>query len=1480
MNARWKTILVAASGFAGVLLAILALNQWVIQPAFKRLEQSHALEDGERTRQVIADELQQLDRLLQYWSEQHDIRAFIAHRDPAFIRAQFDDWQKLERTLHLNFSAIADRSGRILYQGGYDSELGGDFTLTAFFGPAPSIQPYLQTVLASEQPRLGLLNTEQGLLLLASRPLLTTQDGESVQGVLVFGRRLNASLLRSLAARTQVAFELLPSNDSRLSPVERDYFRTLQPGEAAVRPGPDGTPFVYRMLTDLADRPAALIRVPVWQEISATAAHTGHTLISVLGLAALLTLLTGAYLFSRFGPGSAPTGDTVAWITALLTILIGSVLTTGLFLEARQQSEDALAYRFQRSATEKARFLIKQLEDSLRYLDVVKQFFTTSEYVSRAEFHRFVTPILEYSGFQAIEWLPRVTGAQRAEFERAARQDGLTDFQFTEPGADDAVVRAAERDEYFPVYYLEPLAGNRKALGFSPAPSHPARGAVLVQARDSGQIALSERYILVQDLDRQPSVLAFDPVYETTEVTDTEQRRQRLKGFVLGVIRIGDLVDKTLPNTKPQGLILRLVDLSAEQDQQLLFASSASPDLPQTTDGAILHYQQNFPLADRWWRIDIQPDATFLARNTERAYRWIPVTGILITALASLYLFTVVSQRRRAEALVMARTAELRAAHQYTQTVLDTLSDTVFVNDARSGRIIDVNRRMSEMYGYSREEALTLQVGQLSLGTPPYSHDEAWAWLSKAREEGPQTFEWVAKRRSGEMFWVEVNVRFTTIDQRERFVISVRDIAERKAAEQALRASEDKFRRIVENAPLGFHLYRLEANDRLVFIDANLVADAILKIHHADLVGRSIEEAFPSLVHTEIPAIYRRLARDGGVQHWDYVRYRHAALNGDFEVTAFQTAPGMVAIAFIDITERRRTAKRQRLATAVFEAAREAIVVTNAKGHIVAVNPAAVFLSGYTETELLGQSVRKFQFARPAMAYYHAIRQAVARDGGWQGEVRVRCRDGQSLLLVTVSTVRDEANPLSHYVIIATDITRQKEAERRIEHLAYYDALTDLPNRALLAQRAELALALAARRHEEVAVMFLDLDRFKDINDSLGHAEGDELLVQVAHRLRQLIRETDTVCRLGGDEFVLLLPDTGQTGAAHLAKKLLTGFRQPYTVGGHHLQITTSVGIALYPHDGATFTELLKNADAALYQTKQEGRDDWMFYTREMNVATFERLLLESQLRKAIGREQLCAYFQPKIRLDDGRLAGAEALIRWLHPEHGLIPPQRFIAVAEASDLIVELGDWMLAEACRQLVAWRAMGLPLVTISVNLAARHFRDPGFIDRIDQLLVAHDLTAALLELELTESSLLEIGARMTDTLSALERLGVGLAVDDFGTGYSNLNYLKHLPLTALKIDQSFVRNLVSDPDDRTLGATIIALGHNLGLQVVAEGVETEEQRRILLEQGCDFAQGYLFDAPMPAGRFVHWLRSESETSGTAGETGKTGEAKDSD
>ncbi|MDS4020287.1 MAG: EAL domain-containing protein [Candidatus Competibacter sp.] len=447
------------------------------------------------------------------------------------------------------------------------------------------------------------------------------------------------------------------------------------------------------------------------------------------------------------------------------------------------------------------------------------------------------------------------------------------------------------------------------------------------------------------------------------------------------------------------------------------------------------------------------------------------------------------------------------------------------------------------------------------------------------------------------------------------------------------------------------------------------------------------------------------------------------------------------------------------------------------------------------------------------------------------------------------------------------DITQHKRAENRIRYLAHHDPLTDLPNRALLAERAAMALALASRHQNTLAILFFDLDGFKDINDSLGHEAGDVLLKQVAARLKAILREVDTLARLGGDEFIVLLPDVGRNGAAQVADKTLTLLREPVELGGHRLAVTSSIGISLYPHDGASFETLLKNADTAMYRAKHEGRNRFKFYDTRMNAEILDRLTLLAALRKGIQTGQLRTHFQPKARLADGAVVGAEALVRWHHPEQGLLLPDRFIPMAKETDLIVAIGEWVLDDVCRHLTAWRDAGLPELTVAVNLAARHFREPRLVDHLATLLARHDLPPARVELELTESTLLDVGRETQVVIESLRKIGFHLVIDDFGAGYSSLVYLKNLPFSSLKIDQSLVHDLENDANDRAITEAMVALSHIMGLAVVAEGVETERQRQILLEQGCEFVQGNLLSPPLPAEAFVEWLVDRGGESGGA-------------
>ena len=1464
MSASLRAILTALAGFAAVLLVIWGVDHRIVQPAFVALERTQALEDSGRARAAIQSELRQLDSVSSDWAVWDDAYAFADNRNPVFIQSNLGDWQVLEKNSRLNLCLIFNRDGQLLYSGGYDSNLGKTVLPAAFAGESPAIWTALQPGLEQEQAHTGLLLTENGLLLLAARPILTTQGTGPARGLLVFGRFLDKALLQTLVRQTQVAFDLWPATDPRLAPEERDYLTTLQVGEPVLRPGPAGALLVYELLPDWTGQPAGLLRTPIRQDISTTARRTGQTLVATLGLMALALLLGGAYLRTRSERAAATEWSGTAWGAAALVLLIGLSLTYGLFVEWRQRSQHNLTRDFHSAAAEQTERVITTIQSSLEALNAVRHFFEGAGTVSRQQFRDFVTPILEQHPFRALEWLPRVPRDQRSVYEAAARQDGLEGFQFTEPDAEGRLTPAADRAEYFPVYYLEPRAGNAVALGFAPGPAHPARGAALEQARDHGQLAATGRYVLVQEPTsiQRFSILMFAPVYDgPVAKPEVEERRAQLRGFVLGVIRVGDVVSDALRASEPGQLMFRLLDLTADREQRWLYDHPSSTNL-QTAAAANGHFHQDFDLADRIWRIEVTPSAAFVARHHDLTYRWVPATGGLLTLLTALYLFTLIAQRQGAEKLVAARTAELQTSEERYRIVALMTGQMIYDYDCQTGRIQWAGA-IAALTGQDAEAFAPVDIEAWAERIHPEDRPDTLNRLRQAMEAGaPYEVEYRFACGDGAYRRIADHGAFLLDERRmaTRMLGAMQDITVRREAEAALSARERRFRAMIEHAPDGIVLF----NETLRY--------ASPAVEH--LLGYTPEEAmaldFDHSTHPEdLPSLLSLLSdlqgQPGRVVVTQY-RFRHK--DGSWRwlestISNLIAEPSVEALVFNfrDITDRWHTEARQRLAAAVFEAAREAIFVTDADGKIIAVNPAFTMLTGYVEAEVRGRTPRLLWADRQPEVFFQDMLRTVARTGVWQGEFWARRQDGERrAALGSLGAVRDATGRILHYVGIATDITIQKAAEQHIERLAYYDALTDLPNRALLMQQAELALALAARRRISLAVLFLDLDRFKEVNDALGHSAGDVLLTQVAARLQALVRVEDMVCRLGGDEFVLLLPEADQEGALRVANKVLAALRQPFAVAGHALSATASVGIALYPHDGADFAELLKNADVALYRAKHAGRNTQMFYDRAMNVAAVERLVLETELRQAIAAGQLCAHYQPKVRLIDGALVGAEALVRWQHPARGLIPPGQFIPMAEVSDLIVALGDWMLGEVCRQLAAWRRQGRPPLTVAINLAARHFRQPGLADHLHGLLEAHGLPAQALELELTESALLETGAETAANLAQLEQLGVGLALDDFGTGYSCLSYLKHLPLDALKIDQSFVRELVTDPADRAIAATIVALGHHLALAVVAEGVETEEQRRLLIEQGCDLAQGYLFDRPLPAEAFAAaWLAS---------------------
>ncbi|WP_051906953.1 PAS domain S-box protein [Methylomarinum vadi] len=559
-----------------------------------------------------------------------------------------------------------------------------------------------------------------------------------------------------------------------------------------------------------------------------------------------------------------------------------------------------------------------------------------------------------------------------------------------------------------------------------------------------------------------------------------------------------------------------------------------------------------------------------------------------------------------------------------------------------------------------------------------------------------------------------------------------------------------------------------------------------------------------------------------------------------------------------DISARKLSEERLRLLASVFDSSHESIIITDASLNIVAVNKAFTEMTGYTAEESIGQHVRLLKSGLHNNAYYKAMWKHINEWGYWQGELWVRHKAGDSYpSLSAISAVRSEIGEITHYVKLAADITQHKESEQRIQQLAYYDALTGVPNRILMREQAQKAFALAERNNTELALFFIDLDRFKNINDSLGHVFGDQLLQMVAERLYNVVRDTDTVCRLGGDEFLLLL-SADSSIAARVARKLLAVVCEPYSIAEHSLQITCSIGIGIFPKDGITFEELLKNADIAMYKAKDSGRNSFHFFSMEMNAYAMERLKLENALRQAIANNELSLHYQPQINLSRGELIGMEALLRWQHPEMGSISPAKFIPIAEETGLIVAIGEWVLKEACRQNRAWQEADLTEVTVSVNLSVRQFSHGNVLQTIGNILRDTGLPASCLEIEITESILVQDVKKTLNILNELKVMGVKIAVDDFGTGYSSLSYLKRFPLDKLKIDQSFVRDLVTNQDDQVIATATINLGHALNLVVIAEGVESEAQLEVLGALGCDEAQGYFFGKPMPAAEMEQFLK----------------------
>jgi len=663
------------------------------------------------------------------------------------------------------------------------------------------------------------------------------------------------------------------------------------------------------------------------------------------------------------------------------------------------------------------------------------------------------------------------------------------------------------------------------------------------------------------------------------------------------------------------------------------------------------------------------------------------------------------------------------------------------------------------------------------------------------------------------------------------------------------------------------------------FWDWNIRDNTLYRLGANQLLGQGSREELSTddwrthSIHPEDLPRVQKLLQEHIVGHSDVFESEHRIRNARGEWVWVRSrgkvverdsagSPLRMAGTARDITVIRRAERERRVALEVLRSMSEAVAVIDLDFRFISVNPAFSRITGYSEEEVIGQNSRLLDSSQHSAEFYRRVRDVLERTGHWAGEMWQKRKDGEEFLgWIEMSEVRDAMGLRSHFVAVVNDITDKKRAEQELRYLANYDTLTGLPNRALLSERLGRAIVRARRQETRVAVLFLDLDRFKDINDSLGHAAGDRLLKAAATRLQATVGASDTVARLGGDEFTVVLEDVESIPAVErMAREILTAFSMPLEVDERHdVSITPSLGISLYPDHALVPTDLLKFSDTAMYQAKAEGRNTYQIYNETMDAESRRRATVLASLRKALDRGEFRLVYQPRMALADGRITGVESLLRWHSAELGEISPTVFIPLAEESGLILPIGDWVLNEALQTLKRWRGHGLNEISIGVNVSVLQLLRGNLPEQIRMLIQDLGVPANRIELEVTESMVMQNAEQTTHVLNELRKLGITLAIDDFGTGYSSLVYLKRLPIDTLKIDKEFIGDLTRDPDDEAITATVITMGHSLGLNVIAEGVESEQQLSYLREQGCDEIQGFWLSPPLDSHRCLAFIRS---------------------
>ena len=845
--------------------------------------------------------------------------------------------------------------------------------------------------------------------------------------------------------------------------------------------------------------------------------------------------------------------------------------------------------------------------------------------------------------------------------------------------------------------------------------------------------------------------------------------------------------------------------------------------------------------------------------QTVKALLFVVVTAIVLYIVTKRFFLRYLEQASDREADLAAH------AHRY-QLLFDASPAPMWVYDTDSLHFLAVNDSALELHGYTRAEWMQMTVLQLR---PEEDRARFVEHMRRLPSGLTASGVWTHIRHDGSPLRIDISSHGLTFDGHPARLVQGMDVTQQEHTANALRESEQRWAMIIEANNDGVWEWNIQSgvskhSTRLLAMlgytpeeFADDVNEWSSRIHPED--RERVWDDVHRHLRGETPLYQNehRLRSKSGNYLWFLSRGKAT----DFDA---EGKPIRMLGTLTDINAQKVVEASLRLAAGVFEQSHEGQFVLDDSLRIVSINRAFSTITGYSGSEARGNTLDMLGDAETH--WPNVLEEALiglAEHGHWEGEGDARRADGEIYpVWLSLSNIRNNRDEVTHYCGLIADISERRAADERIRFLSNYDALTQLPNRLLFHDRLQQLVAQAERRQRQLAVCLLNVDHFRTINDSLGHAIGDRLLQALTLRLQAALRDEDTLARLSGDEFIVALPDIGEgSDAARIAEKILAIARAPMEFDGQEINCTTSVGISLYPDDGLDADAMIRNADAALTHAKQSGRNVFRFYAPEMNAHTSELLALESGMRRGLERREFELHFQPQVAAESRALLGVEALVRWRHPERGLIPPNMFIPLAEERGFIIELGDWILKEACQQSMSWRAMGLGRIPVAVNLSGVQFRDWQLPGKIAATLKETGLPPEDLELEITESVLMDVDSA-SQMLGELRRMGVRLSIDDFGTGFSSLSYLRRFAIHKLKIDQSFIRDLQAVTDTDAIVRTIIQLARNLHLTVIAEGVETELQWQILRGLGCDEIQGYYFSRPLPVATLIDWVREQKE------------------